>query len=352
MKQKRLAFILSLSWIISGYVLGQVRVIDNVDGRIVPYAQIMDEKGVTIGFVDANGIFPENINKGKVTIQHMSYYPKEIECSKFRKDTCISLTPRDYMLDEVEITSKANDYIHLRTYFRSYQLNDSCLKYFKDGFADFFIRLKSRKVKRFVTQTRVLANEKMISEDKKHANMLVDKYITTPSLGNGTLLEELKEDGCSYQPDSTLAYLYDDGIRVGSVEKDTKNGVCVVTYDALEGKGEKKGTLFGYTTRLVYNYQTEVYRNLNEYKSFIDLLCKKGYRKLFYRYKKDPKEQMVEVMDELYVLKGEYISSDRMKDVISDLKLAENKESVENLIIPPLNEHFSFVLKTEMMPIK
>ena len=102
----------------------------------------------------------------------------------------------------------------------------------------------------------------------------------------------------------------------------------------------------------MYNYQTEVYRNLNEYKSFIDLLCKKGYRKLFYRYKKDPKEQMVEVMDELYVLKGEYISSDRMKDVISDLKLAENKESVENLIIPPLNEHFSFVLKTEMMPIK
>ena len=42
MKLKRLAFILSLSWIISGYVLGQVRVIDNVDGRIVSYAQIMD----------------------------------------------------------------------------------------------------------------------------------------------------------------------------------------------------------------------------------------------------------------------------------------------------------------------
>ena len=308
-------------------MLGQVRVIDNVDGRIVPYAQIMDEKGVTIGFVDANGIFPENINKGRVTLSFLNGVIKAL----IAPITSFTLNP--YFLKNIVV-------------------DDSCLKYFKDGFADFFIRLKSRKVKRFVTQTRVLANEKMISEDKKHTNMLVDKYITTPSLGNGTLLEELKEDGCSYQPDSTLAYLYDDGIRVGSVEKDTKNGVCVVTYDALEGRGEKKGTLFGYTTRLVYNYQTEVYRNLNEYKSFIDLLCKKGYRKLFYRYKKDPKEQMVEVMDELYVLKGEYISSDKMKDVISYLKLAENKESVENLMIPPLNEHFSFVLKTEMVPIK
>lgn len=255
-------------------------------------------------------------------------------------------------MDEVEIASKVNDYIHLRTYFRSYQLNDSCLKYFKDGYADFFIRLKNRKVTRFVTQTRVLANERMISKDKKHANMLVDKYITTPFLENTTLLEEIKEEGCSYQTDSILANVYCDGIQVGVLEKDTTNGICVLTYDALKGKGEKKGTLFGYTTRLVYNYQTEAYRNSNEYKSFIDLICKKGYRKLFYMYKKDPEEQMIEVMDELYILKGEYISSDRMKDVISNLKSAEKEESKETLMIPPLNEHLSFVLENEMVPMK
>lgn len=352
MRKKRLAFILSLSWIISGYTTGQVRVIDNVDGRVVPYAQIMNDKGVTIGFVDANGRFPEDINKGKVTIHHLSYYPKEIECSELEKDTSIPLTPRNYILDEVEIASKVNDYIHLRTYFRSYQLNDSCLKYFKDGYADFFIRLKNRKVTRFATQTRVLANEKIISKDKKHANMLVDKYITTPFLENTTLLEEIKEEGCSYQTDSILANVYCDGIQVGVLEKDTTNGICVLTYDASKGKGEKKGTLFGYTTRLVYNYQTEAYRNSNEYKSFIDLICKKGYRKLFYKYKKDPEEQMIKVMDELYILKGEYISSDRMKDVISNLKSAEKEESKEALMVPPLNEHLSFVLENEMVPMK
>ena len=269
---------------------------------------------------------------------------------KLANDTCIRLTPRKYFLDEVSVTSQDNDYIHLRTYFRSYQLNDSCLKYFKDGFADFFIKLKGKKVKRVVSQARLLGNEALMSRDKKRANMLVDKYITTPYLEKSTLLEGLKEDGCVCQPDSALAFLYRDGAKVGVIKEDTVNGVCAVTYDALENKGEKKGSLFGYTTRLVYNYQTEVYKDASEYKSYIDLICKRGYRKLFYKHKKDAKEQMIEVVDELYVLKGECVSADRMKELVSDLESADSEASVGALEVPPLSEHLTHVLKTEMTP--
>lgn len=332
------------------HVPGNVHVVDDVDGKAVPYAQIVDEKGVTVGFTDELGALPRNINKGKVTVQHLSYLPKEVERSDLGNDTCIRLTPRKYSLAEVTVAPKDNDYIHLRTYFRSYQLNDSCLKYFKDGFADFFIKLKGKKVKRVVSQARVLENEKLMFVDKKRANMLVDKYITTPYLEKSTLLEGLKEDGCVCQPDSALAFLYRDGAKVGVIKEDTVNGVCAVTYDALENKGEKKGSLFGYTTRLVYNYQTEVYKDASEYKSYIDLICKRGYRKLFYKHKKDAKEQMIEVVDELYVLKGECVSADRMKELVSDLESADSEESVDALEVPSLSEHLTHVLKTEMTP--
>lgn len=330
---------------------GEVYVVDETDGGIVPYARITNEKEVTIGFTDGHGAFPgKDIGEGKITVQHLAYLPKEVKGSQLGDGTLIRLTPRNYVLGEVKITPKDNDYIHLRTYFRSYQLNDSCLKYFKDGFADFFIKLKGKKVKRVVSQSRVLENERLMSEDKKRANMLVDKYITTPYLEKSTLLEGLKEDGCVCQPDSALAFLYRDGAKVGVIKEDTVNGVCAVTYDALENKGEKKGSLFGYTTRLVYNYQTEVYKDASEYKSYIDLICKRGYRKLFYKHKKDAKEQMIEVVDELYVLKGECVSADRMKELVSDLESADSEASVGALEIPPLSEHLMRVLKTEMTP--
>lgn len=331
----------------------EVYVVDETDGGIVPYARITNEKGVTIGFTDGHGAFPgKDIGEGKITVQHLAYLPKEVERSKLANDTCIRLTPRKYFLDEVSATSQDNDYIHLRTYFRSYQLNDSCLKYFKDGFADFFIKLKGKKVKRVVSQSRVLENERLMSEDKKRANMLVDKYITTPYLEKYTLLERLKKEGCAYPSDSVLAYLCRDETRVGVVKRDTANGVCTVAYDALENKGEKKGTLFGYTTRLVYNYQTEVYKDASEYKSYIDLICKRGYRKLFYKHKKDREEQMVEVVDELYVLRGECVSSGEMEEMLSRSRSAESEESVEGLDVPPLDAHLSFVLKTEMVPME
>ena len=344
-------FLLSGATAFPQHVSRNVYVIDEVDGKAVAYAQVTNEKGVTVGFTDEQGVLPENINEGKVTVLHLSYLPKEVERSNLANDTCIRLTPRKYFLDEVSVTSQDNDYIHLRTYFRSYQLNDSCLKYFKDGFADFFIKLKGKKVKRVVSQSRVLENERLMAEDKKRANMLVDKYITTPYLEKYTLLERLKKEGCGYPSDSVLAYLYRDETRVGVVKRDTTNGVCTVAYDALENKGEKKGTLFGYTTRLVDNYQTEVYKDAGDaYKSYVDLICKRGYRKLFYKHKKDAKEQMIEVVDELYVLKGECVSADRMKELVSDLESADSEASVGALEIPPLSEHLTHVLKTEMTP--
>ena len=95
---------------------------------------------------DAEGFFPKGLNTNKLIIQHLSYHSKEIECSELKPNTRISITPKSQMLKEVSVSATAPNFVYLRTYFRSYQLNDSCMKYYKDGFADYFIGSKSKKI--------------------------------------------------------------------------------------------------------------------------------------------------------------------------------------------------------------
>ena len=75
----KILFTLLMIFLLSGatafpqHVSRNVHVIDEVDGKAVAYAQVINEKGVTVGFTDERGVLPENISEGKVTVQHLSY---------------------------------------------------------------------------------------------------------------------------------------------------------------------------------------------------------------------------------------------------------------------------------------
>lgn len=100
----------------------QILLVDITNGQAVPFAQITDEKGVTIGMTDAKGLFPTDLKTNKLIIQHLAYHSKEIECSELKPNTHISLVPKIQMLEEVSVSATAKDFVHLRAYFRSYQL--------------------------------------------------------------------------------------------------------------------------------------------------------------------------------------------------------------------------------------
>lgn len=328
---------------------GQILLVDITNKQAVPYAQITNEKGVTIGMTDAEGFFPKDLRTKTIIIQHLSYHSKEIEYSELTPNSRISLTPKSQILGEACVSATAQDFIHLRTYFRSYQLNDSCMKYYREGFADYFIRVKSKKSKRHVSQVRNLENSQLIEKDRKRANSMVDKYIVTPYLEEKTLIERLKRDGWTYQSDSVMSVLCRKDVQAGTVRTDTANHICFVTYDALESQVEKKGTLFGYTTRLVDHYQSETYRYRKGYQSYVDLINCKDYRKIFYKHKKDAREQMVEVIDELYVLESEFVTAQEMKEILTRLQSSEMKDYPNDSIVSPLPEHLQSVIEAEML---
>ena len=115
-------------------------------------------------------------------------------------------------------------------------------------------------------------------------------------------METLKKEGWKYNADSIDSQLRLNEMVGGAIRIDTIQKVLRVEYDILATKGKKPKTLFGYTTRLENYYQTENYIYNPKYLSYMDLINRKGYRKLFFSHKKDPKEQMIEIFDELYVL--------------------------------------------------
>ena len=308
--------ILFLLLFVSLDISGQTILLDKTNGQRISYAQILNNKGAVIGTTDIDGKLPQDLNDEVVTIQHIAYKPKSVKSSLFKADTPIYLNPIEYQLNAVTVTAKNREYIHLKTYFRSYQLNDSRMKYFRDGYLDFFIDTKHKDAERFAIKIRNFQNDSLIDMDKERANTLVDKYIYTPSLDGLTLMETLKKEGWKFTTDSIDSRLRLNEVVGGAIRIDTIQRVLRVEYDVLATKKKTPKTLFGYTTRLEKYYQTENYIYNTDYQSYMDLINRKSYRKLFFSHKKDTKEQMIEIFDELYVLEHEYITKDEMKQKI------------------------------------
>lgn len=347
----KICIILPLLFIVNLNVLGQAVLLDKTTNQPISYAQILNNKGAVVGTTDIDGNLPKNLSDEIVTIQHIAYNPENVKSSQFKKGKSVFLSPIDYQLKEVTVTAKNTDYIYLKTYFRSYQLNDSCMKYFRDGFLDFFINVKHKDTERFVQKIRTFQNNELIEKDKKRTNTLVDKYIYTPYLDGLTLIESLKKEGWRYNADSIDCRLFLNEMVGGVIRLDTVQGVLRVEYDVLTTKEKKPKTLFGYTTRLENFYQTENYIYKSEYQSYMDLINRKNYRKLFFSHKKEPKEKMIEVFDELYVLEHKYISKDEMRQYKKVRKSKSNEpfsEWDDSTIVTPLAPQLVQIMESHM----
>lgn len=348
--------ILFLLLFVSLDVSGQAILLDKTTGQRISYAQILNNKGAVVGTTDIDGNLPQDLNDEIVTIQHIAYNPESVKSSLFKEDTPIYLNPIEYQLNAVTVTVKNREYIHLKTYFRSYQLNDSCMKYFRDGYLDFFIDTKHKDAERLAIKIRNFQNDSLIDMDKERANALVDKYIYTPGLDGLTLMETLKKEGWKFTADSIDSRLRLNEMVGGAIRIDTMQRVLRVEYDVLTTKKKTPKTLFGYTTRLENYYQTENYIYNPEYQSYMDLINRKSYRKLFFSHKKDTKEQMIEIFDELYVLDHEYITKDEMKQYKKTLKLKSNNPQVEwnidSTIVTPLAPQLEHILINDLSQVE
>ena len=96
-------------------------------------------------------------------------------------------------LEDVNVTGNRPHFIRLKGYYRSYQTNDSVMKYFNDGIVEYYINLKNGKTDLNAYSKRNLHNSRLVSEDKKRAFMVSDKGTFRPWPEEKTLIEQYRK---------------------------------------------------------------------------------------------------------------------------------------------------------------
>jgi hypothetical protein len=134
----------------------------------IPFVEIYSETGDLIGVTDKNGVISENLEEKInlsdthfITFNHPFFENKEIATIDYFKLKVLFLKPIAIELDEVVVAKKENlQYLKLKGYFRSVQMNENKPHYFNDGIVNYYISLRTGKIK-----TKVLYNRSF--EDKK-----------------------------------------------------------------------------------------------------------------------------------------------------------------------------------------
>lgn len=236
------------------------------------------------------------------------------------------------VIQEVKITSQRPKYVRLKGYYRSYQTNDSVLKYYVDGIVEYYINLKNGKLDIKNFGSRHLRNNELISKERKRAFTLSDQATFRPWLEGTTYIEECKK---RYELKDSIGkqLLLKDNHAFGFIKKDSLNKSCSIEVDKLPTYDKLTHSLFGFTQEIKKDHFTEAYQlTSDDYYSFKNLLFQKTDQSYTYWYKKDTHKQLIRVITELYITEQEY-QDNKNSESNSKLSPSEADQLIESFLI-------------------
>ena len=199
-------------------------------------------------------------------------------------------------LEDVNVTGNRPHFIRLKGYYRSYQTNDSVMKYFNDGIVEYYINLKNGKTDLNAYSKRNLHNSRLVSEDKKRAFMVSDKGTFRPWPEEKTLIEQYRK---KYQLKDSLGtqLIQLNQQTIGSIQTDSTRNICQIEINQLPTYKNLTHQLFGYTQTDIYDHVVETYQiSPEDYYSFKDLLFQKSDNSHPFSHKKDKQQQLIHVI--------------------------------------------------------
>lgn len=211
-------------------------------------------------------------------------------------------------LQDVSITETRPHYVRLKGYYRSYQWNDSVLKYYKDGIVEYFVDLKNNRSDVNVYVSRCMRNSRLISQDRKRAFTYSDDQTGKPWLEDKTNIEKCREN---YQLRDSIGtkFIMFHGQSIGTIIADSTAGKCLFSLNPMPTYKSNTHQMFGFTTKTLSHHEEEAYTiNAEDYYSYKDLLYCKTDDISEYWYKKDAHKQLIHGITELYITEKEYVS--------------------------------------------
>lgn len=301
----------------------QLKIVDGKTGEAVAFAHLMIEGGKLGTASDINGIvsIPEIEEKAKnssaaITIQHLGYDNLEISLQELKQLQLIQLNERDIILPEVTV-SPANgyDYIVLKGYFRSYQMDNRELKYYTDGIVEYYFPRKGKKFQIDLIEHRSFRNQELIDQMKKRSTMVTVVSAGIPYMNGNTIIDDLDKKYI-FADTANRQEILKNNSKVGYSKKNSSEGTVQVNIDRILPEKEEVHSLFGYTSRIQHieiteNYLSDDVQNLR----IDDLESRKEYREIFYSHKKDSAEVIIEVIHEFYVIEKKYVTKKETKGI-------------------------------------
>lgn len=236
-----------------------------------------------------------------------------------------------HTLQDVNVTETRPHYVRMKGYYRSYQHNDSTLKYFVDGIVEYYINLKNGKVDLNKYARRNLRNNILVSQDRKRAFSYNDQGTFRPWPEGKTFIELCRKQ---YTLKDSLGTQYimlgDKPIgrisKSSTSEKDStyhSRGICQVEINLIPTYKNLTHNIFGFTQEDIKDDFVESYQlSPEDYYSFKDLLAQKTDKSYLFSYKKDTHKQLIHVITELYITEKEYAAK---KNSINSVSLSPKK---------------------------
>lgn len=346
---------------------GQHLIKDSFSNEKIAFVEIYSDNGNLIGITDINGLLSIDL-KNKITainskyliLVNSFYENKVVEINDFKNESVFKMEPIVNELKEVVISPKKNQnkYLILRTYVRSLQINNDKIHYYIDGIVEYYISLKSKKVKMKFLSNRSFENKSI--KQLKEKGLKVHFQITgAPMLHQFLNYNNLKEN---YNFQNTGAE-----IKITSKEENSLKGnffmnnngtnlsLGIITNDKpkiMKGLGVEN-ILFNYSVKSLFN--TANFEEID----FDNLLYFKEIRSYVIKNKKDKNFQKVDGIHEVFVLDYRYseeIDAEKLDQNYSFKSNSSYKEKywekVNNILFQPLAEPTELFIKENLIELK
>lgn len=261
----------------------QVKFVDNENKFVIPYVQLISEKGIVLAISNIEGIvfIDSLVNlKTKITVSHPSYYEKTINKDNL-KNASLYLIPKRITLNEVVVNAskKQIDYTVLKGFFRSYQIENNVPKFYSDGIVEFYIPTKeNKKTKENILEHRTFRNKKLVENRKKRTFDIPMENFDIPYISNTTTLDNLEN---SYSIEKTGKYQYkivNENQVLGAIRIDSLNKLTNLNVDIFLKNKNRIRKIFKFRGKFTNYAISETYDTTKlPYKSIDKLKIKKDY---------------------------------------------------------------------------
>jgi hypothetical protein len=348
MKKFYFAFVLLLH----SFIYSQHSIKDAISLESVPFVEIYSDTGNLIGSTDVDGLLSKDLvnkiivsNAKSLTFVNSFYQNKVVTIDDFYNSTVFKMNPIVNELKEVVVSNKKdkNQYLVLKTYVRSLQINNNRVHYFMDGIVEYYISLKTRKVKLKFISNRSFENKSIPQLKEKGLSKVYFQIVGAPMLSELLDYNSLNESyGLQKSVVDVKIKSKDDNSLKGSLylnPNGTSLTLGIVTDDkpkVMKGLGVEN-ILNNYTINSLFS--NKEFEDIG----FDSLLYFKEARNYDIKAKKDKVTQKVDATHEVFVLGYRFSEKIDAKRLDSNYSLIHSSayqdnywEYVNNVLFQPL----------------